>query len=415
MEVFVVEPNRTPKPAPGQPSSAGGVTRATGKLRAANGHGRAGPLTMPAQDLEAATPGRARARPVGEHPDHVGAGSRRRIVIALGGNAMTGPDGKVTPAAEQAAVELSMERVAALLAAGHQVVLTHGNGPQVGNLVVQNELARGVVPPVPLHWCVAQTQATIGMLIMTALERAMAAYGLDRPVTALVSRVLVDSGDPAWQHPTKPSGEYLDEARAQASLAEGKQLERRGSRGWRRVVPSPEPRELVDAEVLRLLVEQGVVVVAGGGGGIPVIREEGHLRGVDAVLDKDLTAALIAEVVGADSLVIATDVEQVSTHFGTPEQRPIGKVTPSALRALADEGHFASGSMGPKVEAAIRFVSASPRANDSSSGNGANGHAAGAAGQVAQANHPRRAVITSLARLADAVTGDAGTVVELTD
>jgi carbamate kinase len=307
-----------------------------------------------------------------------------RLVIALGGNAMTGPDGDAGPAAQQAAVELAMEGVAELVAAGDEVVLTHGNGPQVGNLLTKNELASRVVPPVPLDWCVAQTQATIGLLMVTALERALAGRGAARPVAATVSRVLVDATDPAWRRPTKPIGRYVPEAEAREHMARGQHWEPRGARGWRRVVPSPEPRELLDREVVLALLERGVVVVAAGGGGVPMVAEDGRLRGVEAVLDKDLSAALLARTVGAECLVIATDVEHAATGWGTPEERPIGRVRPDELRALAAAGHFASGSMGPKVEAAARFVE----------GGG------------------RRAVIGSLTRLADAAEGKTGTVVE---
>ena len=307
-----------------------------------------------------------------------------RVVVALGGNALTGPDGDASPAAQQAAVELAMERVAELVAAGCEVVLTHGNGPQVGNLLTKNELAARVVPPVPLDWCVAQTQATIGFLVVTALERSLAARGLARPVAATVSRVLVDSADPAWRLPTKPIGRYVTEAEAREHTARGQTWEARGPRGWRRVVPSPEPRELLDREVVLALVDRGAVVVAAGGGGIPMVAEGGRLRAVEAVLDKDLSAALLAATVRAECLVIATDVEHAATGWGTPEQRPVGRVDPAGLRALAAAGHFASGSMGPKVEAAARFVE----------GGG------------------RRAVITSLDRIADAPAGATGTVVE---
>src|SRR5919198_4584662 len=171
-----------------------------------------------------------------------------RLVVALGGNAMSGPGGDATAAAQQAAVELAMERVAELVAAGDEVVLTHGNGPQVGNLLTKNELASRVVPPVPLDWCVAQTQATLGFLVVTALERSLAARGVARPVAATVSRVLVDSADPAWRLPTKPVGRYVTEAEAREHMARGQTWEARGPRGWRRGGSPPQPRGLVDRE-----------------------------------------------------------------------------------------------------------------------------------------------------------------------
>jgi carbamate kinase len=263
-------------------------------------------------------------------------------------------------------------------------VLTHGNGPQVGNLLVKNELAAKVVPPVPLDWCVAQTQATIGLLIMTALEEALEARGIARPVATTVTRVRVDADDPGFAHPTKPIGRYLPEAEAREHMALGQQWEDRGPKGWRRIVPSPEPLEILDRSAVFALLDQGVVVVAAGGGGIPVVSRDGRLQPVEAVLDKDLSAALLARTIGASTLVIATDVEYAMAGYGTPEQRPIGRVGVTELRRLAAEGHFARGSMGPKVEAAMRFVE----------------------------QGGRRAAISSLDRLDEAVAGEVGTVVE---
>ncbi len=312
-----------------------------------------------------------------------------RALIALGGNAMTGPDGSATVEAQERAVATAMDAVADLVAAGTDVVLTHGNGPQVGNLLVKNELAADVVPPVPLDWCGAQTQATIGFLVLDALEAALAARGCDRPVAALVTRTLVDPDDPGFTTPTKPVGRHLPEDRARALVAHGETWEDRGEKGWRRVVASPEPREVLDAPAVLALVAAGFVVVAAGGGGIPHTRQpDGSVHGISAVLDKDLTAALLARTVGADVLVIATDVEHAVLDFGTDRARPLGRVTPGELRSYAAAGQFASGSMGPKVEAVVRFVE----------------------------QGGRRAVITSLDRISAAVTGTdagtAGTVVE---
>jgi carbamate kinase len=308
-----------------------------------------------------------------------------RVLIALGGNAMTGPAGGATPQEQDDAVGAAIEHVADLVAAGTEVVLTHGNGPQVGNLLVKNELAAHVVPPVPLDWCGAQTQATIGFLVLDALDRALAARGIDRRTAAIVTRTLVDGADPGFTRPTKPIGRYLPADQAATLIEHGQIWEDRGARGWRRVVASPEPVEVLDAPTIRLLADSGYVVVGAGGGGIPVVRDpDGSLRGVEAVIDKDLSAALLAPAVGADVLVIATDVEHVLLGYGTPQQRPVERATPAELRAHADDNEFASGSMGPKVEAVVRFVE----------------------------NGGRRAVITSLDRIEDAVHGRAGTVVE---
>jgi carbamate kinase len=280
-----------------------------------------------------------------------------RALIALGGNAMTSADNQATPEAQHAAITAAMQRIAELVAAGVEVALTHGNGPQVGNLLVKNELAAHVVPPVPLDWCGAQTQATIGFMVLDALEHALSGQGLSRPVAALVSRTLVDRDDPAFRRPTKPIGRFLSKDEAQVLIGHGETWEDRGPNGWRRVVASPEPIEVLDAPAAASLMAAGYIVVAAGGGGVPVVRDaDGSLRGVEAVLDKDLTADLLARALGADVLVIATDVEQAVVGFGTPDAQPLGTVTPEELRRYAAAGHFASGSMAPKVEAAVRFV-----------------------------------------------------------
>jgi carbamate kinase len=303
-----------------------------------------------------------------------------RVVVALGGNAIAGERG-ADPASQQEAVEGAAEQIAELVAHGYEIVITHGNGPQVGNLLVKNDLARDVVPPVPLDWCVAQTQATLGFLIVTALEAALRRRGLERFVSTVITRVLVAADDPAWERPTKPIGRYVDEHAARARIAAGEAWEERGPRGWRRVVASPAPLEILDRETVRALMAEGAIVVAGGGGGIPMVRENGRLRGVEAVLDKDLTGALLARTVEAGTFVVATDVEAAAIAFGTPEQEWLGAVTAERMRGLLGDGQFGSGSMGPKVQAALAFVE----------GGG------------------ERAVITSLDRLREGVEGAAGT------
>ena len=310
----------------------------------------------------------------------------RRVVIALGGNAMTGPDGSATPGAQRDAIAQAARHVAAVVATGAEVVLTHGNGPQVGNLLVKNELAAHEVPPVPLDWNVAQTQATIGFTVADELDAALAAAGSATRTAALVTRTLVDPADPGFTTPTKPVGRYLPREQAQRFIDLGQVWEDRGDRGWRRVVASPEPLSVVDVPAISALTAAGFVVVCAGGGGVPVVDDgrDGHaLRGVEAVIDKDLTAALLARELDADTLVIATDVAHVMVGFGTPSARPLGRVTAAELRELAAAGEFARGSMGPKVDAALRFVEAGGD----------------------------RAVITSLEHISDAVTGDdVGTV-----
>ncbi len=270
------------------------------------------------------------------------------------------------------------------------MVLTHGNGPQVGNLLVKNELAAHVVPPVPLDWCVAQTQATIAFTLADELDAALAARGVDRRTVGVVTRTLVDADDPGFREPTKPVGRFVPREEAERFIALGQVWEDRGEKGWRRVVASPEPRSVVDGPAIEALIAAGFVVVCAGGGGIPVTDDgvdggphEAGLRGVEAVIDKDLTAAILGAEVGADTLVIATDVPNVMVDFGTPSARPLGRVTAAEMRAHAADGQFARGSMGPKVEAALRFVE----------------------------QGGQRAVITSLEHIADAVDrDDVGTV-----
>jgi carbamate kinase len=300
-----------------------------------------------------------------------------RVLIALGGNAMTSPEGGASPADQIEAIGRAARAIADVAAGGAEVVLTHGNGPQVGNLLVKNELAAKVVPPVPLDWCVAQTQGTIGAMLMDAVEVSLAERGIVRRVAALVSRTLVDPDDPGFADPTKPIGRYLTEAEARVLMGHGQAWQDRGPRGWRRMVASPEPLEILDAPAVVALIDAGFVVVASGGGGIPVVRKDGLIQGVEAVIDKDLSAALLARAVGAATLVIATDVDAARVHFGTVEERPLGRITVEELRRYEAERHFASGSMGPKVDAACRFVEAGGE----------------------------RAVITSLDRIADPMAG----------
>jgi len=309
-----------------------------------------------------------------------------RVVIALGGNAMSAPDGNATPQAQLAAVDRAAPAIAGIVASGHEVLVTHGNGPQVGNLLVKNELAATVVPPVPLDWCGAQTQGTIGANLLDALDATLARLGCDRPVAALVTRTLVDAGDPGFARPSKPIGRYLPQAEAELLMAHGQHWEDRGRQGWRRVVASPRPLEVLDAPAAQALLAAGFVVVAAGGGGIPTVRRAGpdgtfRYGGVEAVIDKDLTAAVLAEHVGADALVIATDVEQVLLGYGTAREYPIEETTPAELLAHAAEGAFGAGSMGPKVQAVVQFVSRTGR----------------------------RAAITSLDAIAEALAGSAGT------
>lgn len=305
-----------------------------------------------------------------------------RIVIALGGNAMTAPDGRARVDDQQHAIAQACDHIADLIADGHDVLLTHGNGPQVGNLLVKNELSAAVVPPVPLDWCGAQTQATIAMTVANALTSAQRARGVERPVAGLVSRTLVDADDPGFAEPSKPIGRYLSESDAQVMIDHGQHFVEVPGKGWRRVVASPEPREFLDAPAADVLLGAGYTVVCAGGGGVPTVRRpDGTLAGVEAVIDKDLTATLVAQHVEADVLVIATDVDHAMTGFGTDHAAPIGEVTPERMRVIAEEQDFAAGSMGPKVEAVLRFAEATGRPG----------------------------VITSLQHIGRAVAGETGT------
>jgi carbamate kinase len=283
---------------------------------------------------------------------------RWRLVVALGGNAIA-PGGTGGTAEEQTYnIARTMKLVAQLIVDGYEVVITHGNGPQVGNLLLKNELAKHVVPAMPLDWCVAQTQATIGYQIITALERELEQLGDLSTVVPVISRVEVAHDDPAWHDPSKPIGPYLtDEAQIREREREGQQFVRDEERGWRRVVASPEPVRLLEPMTIDLLLRAGAVVVANGGGGIPMVRgRDGLLMGVEAVVDKDLSAALLARQLAADQLVILTDVPGVAVDFGRPTQRWLTSTTTTELRTLAAEGHFRRGSMGPKVDAVVRFV-----------------------------------------------------------
>ncbi len=306
-----------------------------------------------------------------------------RVLVALGGNAMTNADGRARPEDQIAAAEVAMAAVADLLEQDVEVVLTHGNGPQVGNLLVKNEVAAPVVPPVPLDWCGAQTQATLGFVLMNALQAALGARDLERRTATVVTRTLVSADDPGFARPSKPIGRYLGADEAGLLMEHGETWEDRGEKGWRRVVASPEPMDILDAPAILAMVQAGFVVIGAGGGGIPVVLEEDRLRGVEAVIDKDLSAALLARLVEADVLLIATDVPNVVLGFGTPGAEPIGEVAVSRLRRHASEGHFAGGSMGPKVDAACRFIE----------------------------HGGERCVITSLDNITDALDGGSGTVV----
>jgi carbamate kinase len=282
-----------------------------------------------------------------------------RLVIAFGGNALVREDERGTWT-EQSARALEAARSIARVARAHEVILTHGNGPQVGALALQQASGEPHAPALPLHVLDAMTQGEIGYL----LQQALSAVDPSLPTATLLTRVRVAADDAALEgEPTKPIGPFYDEPTATRLARErGWHVAPDAGRGWRRVVASPQPVEIVEEREIRVLAQAGVLVIAGGGGGIPVIRRDGRLAGIDAVIDKDRCAVEIATATGADVLVLVTSVERAALRFGTPDQREIVRLTVSdALRHL-DEGEFPAGSMGPKIEGAARFVATGGRA-----------------------------------------------------
>jgi carbamate kinase len=285
-------------------------------------------------------------------------GSPRTVVVALGGNAILQP-GQVGSFEEQLVnVEAAMRRIAELVEAGWRVVLTHGNGPQVGNLLIQNALAEKAVAPMPMDVCGAESQGQIGYMLEQSLVNHLRRRRLDVPVVTVLTQVAVDPRDKAFAHPSKPVGPFYSADQAQTMMLEqGLTMREDAGRGWRRVVPSPEPQEIVPRKAIVDMVNDGILVICSGGGGVPVVRARGGiLSGVDAVIDKDLAAALLAREVGADALLILTDVPTVYIHFNTPQQRALATVTQAEMETYAAAGHFKAGSMGPKVAACLRFV-----------------------------------------------------------
>ena len=283
---------------------------------------------------------------------------KKTAVIALGGNAITKPGVEDTIANQFAHTRSSLDGVIELIRDGYNLVVSHGNGPQVGNALLRIELARGKAPVLPLGVCVADTEGGMGYMIQQSLMNRLHDEALVRPVVTIITQVIVDPSDPAIADPSKYIGQFYTEDEARVfSETRGWVMKKDANRGWRRVVPSPMPMKTVEADTIRKLVESGSVVIAAGGGGIPVyIDQRNWLEGLDAVIDKDLASAVLAREVGASILTILTSVDAVAINFGTPEERPLGRVTLSEIKSLQAEGHFAPGSMGPKVKAAIKFL-----------------------------------------------------------
>ena len=308
-----------------------------------------------------------------------------KIVIALGGNALQSKHSAPTAEAQLEVVKQTCEHIAALSAAGYELAIVHGNGPQVGRIVLASETAKDVVPPMPFDVCGAMSQGYIGYHLQQSLCYALKKRNLNIPVVALLTQMVVERDDPAFRAPTKPIGAFYSKEEADALAAErGYEMREDAGRGWRRVVPSPLPRRIVEIREVKSLWDNTIVVTCGGGG-IPVVENpDGTLEGVAAVIDKDYAAELLAEQVNADLLMILTEVEKVAIHWGTPQQQDLDRMSVAEAARYVDEGHFAAGSMLPKVQAAMKFVRADPG---------------------------KKAIITSLDKAIDALQGKTGTAI----
>ncbi len=278
-------------------------------------------------------------------------------VVAVGGNALIESESKSSFTDQELVSRHTADCIAQLIEMGWNVVLTHGNGPQVGFELIRSAAAAEKTPPLPMDACGAATQGLIGTMLVRGLQLALAQRGLDKPVVAVVTHVAVDPEDELFKNPTKPVGPFYDEATAKKfALSDGWIVKEDAGRGWRRVVASPKPTEVVEAQCIANLVHSGAVVVACGGGGIPVIREGKGIKGVAAVIDKDLASCLLARTLGAERLIVATNVRQAALNFGKPDQTLLGNVSLADAKRYMAEGHFAKGSMGPKVQACLDFV-----------------------------------------------------------
>ena len=308
-----------------------------------------------------------------------------KIVIALGGNALQSGKGPATAEAQLEVVKNTCERVAEISEMGYELAVVHGNGPQVGRIVMASEAAREVTPAMPFDVCGAMSQGYIGYHIQQALTYALNKHNRDIPVVTVATQVIVDENDPAFSAPTKPIGPFYSEEEAKALAEEkGWTVKEDAGRGWRRVVASPKPKDIVEIDAVKQLWDKTIVVTCGGGG-IPVVEKmDGHLEGVAAVIDKDFAAELLAEQVEADMLIILTEVEKVAVNFNKPDQKDLDHMTLKEAAAYIEEGQFPAGSMLPKVEAAMKFVRKYPG---------------------------KKAIITSLDKAVDALNGETGTVI----
>ncbi len=309
----------------------------------------------------------------------------RFAVLAIGGNSLIKNKNRVALSWQYEAVKETAKYIAELIAEGLSMVITHGNGPQVGFLYRRGELARHELPLIPLDICGADTQGAIGYMIQKALLNEFRMRGISKRVASVVTQTIVDRDDPSFEYPTKPIGSFMSEEEALANQKEfGWQVVEDAGRGFRRVVPSPIPQKIIELDVIKLLMESGYIVIAAGGGGIPVIRNEhGDLEGVEAVIDKDLGSSLLARNLGADTFIISTSVDAVYLNFGRMDQKPVRRANLSEIKQFLAEGHFTPGSMKPKIEAIIQFLE----------GSGKN------------------AIITSPENLLKAIRGEGGTII----
>jgi len=285
----------------------------------------------------------------------------KTIVIALGGNAIKKAEEEGTAEQQLRNVKITCKHILEIIKRGYRVVITHGNGPQVGNLLIQQEEASKLVPPQPLDILGAMTQGQIGYMLQQTLINYLREEKLNIPVATIITQVLVDKDDPDFNNPSKPVGPFYTRKEAE-KLIEKKgyiiKKVRPGKKAYRRVVPSPDPIGIIEKDVIKMLVDAGFIVIASGGGGIPVINQNGQLRGVEAVIDKDLAGERLAEIVDADIFLILTDVEKVKLNFRKPNEKDLDKLTIAEAEKYLEEGHFLPGSMEPKVKACIRFLKA---------------------------------------------------------
>jgi len=282
---------------------------------------------------------------------------RKLAVVAVGGNSLIIDKNRKSIPDQFDAVKETAMHLADMVEAGWDIVITHGNGPQVGFILRRSELAMHELHPVPLDYCGADTQGAIGYMLQKSMRNEFKKRGIEKKTVTVVTQVEVAADDPAFEKPSKPIGSFMDEETAKQRIAEGQDFVEDAGRGWRRVVASPLPKRIVEVDAIHNLLEDGFVVVAVGGGGIPVIeKEDGELRGVEAVIDKDFASGLLATNINADLLLISTAIEQVAINFNKPNQKWLDKMTVAEAEKYIAEGHFAAGSMLPKVKAIVKFL-----------------------------------------------------------